>query len=114
MPETLFGIFRANLDVFGLVVGGLLCVVAVLMVFIGRHVAHRVKELDELHDDIVAVKMQDEGRKSFVETITRHDYEIKTLNRRHGELFDRVNHIDDRCERRLEQTAYTGEDRRKK
>jgi len=113
MAKLFFGVFTDSVQVFGIIVSCLIIVVGFIVVLVVKNAIRKVKDLEQFHDDIVAVRLEMEGRKSFTDTIRRHDYEIMTLNRRNGELFDRVTRIDERCERRIEKEAYEGEDRRR-
>jgi len=113
MENFFFGLLIKSAEYLGIVVSVLLIVVGSIVVLVVKNAIRKVKDLEQFHDDIIAVRLEMEGRKSFTETIRRHDFEIMTLNRRNGELFERVGRIDDRCERRIEQAAFDGEDKRK-
>jgi hypothetical protein len=113
MSKVLFGLFTNSVELFGIIISILLIIIGFIVVIVVRTAVKKVKDLEQFHDDIIAVRLEMEGRKSFSDTIKRHDFEIKDLNRKSGEHFARICRIDDRCERRMEDIMYKGRDRRK-
>jgi hypothetical protein len=94
MNKILFGIFTENLKIFGIIIILLLIIIIIIIRIVIKNLIKKSNEFDELHDDLITVKMQDEGRKSFTNTLL----EIKIKVDNHEKRLDR---IDDRCEKRL-------------
>lgn len=100
--EFLLGVFSKHVEIFGVIVSCLLGIVVLLLVFVGKTVTRKVRDLDELHDDIIAVKLQDEGRRSFTNTLLELHYKSEAHEKR-------LDAIDTRCEARYK---WDGKERR--
>ena len=112
MEKPLFGVFNESVELFGIVVVILLIFVGFIVSLLIKRGLQKIKDLEDVHDDIVAVRLEMAGRQSYTDTIRRHEYEIKELIEAKKDLFDFARRIDARCERRLENAAYPLPDRR--
>lgn len=110
MSNVLLGLFTNSIEIFGIVISVLLIIIGFIVVFVVRNAINKVKQLEQFHDDIISVRLEMEGRKSFTETITKHDHDINELFRLKADMLDYLRRIDARCERRLEQAMYVEKD----
>ena len=106
MSKYLFGIFAQNVEVFGLIVIILLIIIGLIVYLVVKTAIKKVQQLETFHDDVIIVKQQDEGRKSFTDTIVRHNILIEQHEKR-------LDKIDERLDRRTEQRSFEGDDKRK-
>lgn len=93
--KLLLGVFIENVKIFGIVVIILLIIIGVCVKILVKKLIKKSEFLEELHDDIIIIKMQEEGRKSFTNTIL----EIKMKVDSHEK---RLDNIDRRCDRRID------------
>lgn len=99
---------------FGLLTSVIIFLNLFFLFALGWFAYRKFISFSQIYNSVVIAKAKEDGHESFSGTLVRHEKMLQDHDIRLG-LHDRhFDAIDTRCERRIEQAAYSGEDRRKK
>jgi len=84
--SLLLGLFIKNVKTFGIIVTILTLIICLCIYIFVKRLLKKADYLEELHDDILKVRMSEEGRRSFTDKFVEYVFKVDT----HEKRIDRI------------------------